>query len=189
MLLYQLPARPSTQRVYVWRRLKALGVVYLQNSVCVLPDGPASRRGLESLRAEIVGRNGEARLLPIRVGSADEDDRMKDLFRRQSEEEYGEVFGKCRDFHAELRKERAAQHFTFAELEENEEELAKIDAWFAKIAKRDFFGARAREKTAQAIAAAQRDLERYRLEVADAQGIHQQPRPTRAVRPARPGRP
>jgi hypothetical protein len=175
MLLYQLPSRPSTQRVYVWRRLKQLGAVYLQNSVCVLPEG-ASRPPLEALRLEIQERKGDARVLPITLATPDEDERMKDLFRRQSEEDYGELLGKCRDFHEELKKERAARHFTYAELEENEEELAKIEAWFTKVERRDFFGAPARDRAVKAVDAARRDLDRYRLQVADAEGVHAPPR-------------
>ncbi len=32
-------AEPTRLRSTVWRRLKALGAVYLQNSVAALPDG------------------------------------------------------------------------------------------------------------------------------------------------------
>ena len=36
-------------------------------------------------------------------------------------------------FCAELAREREAGKFTFAELEENEEDLAKLEAWFGKV--------------------------------------------------------
>ena len=150
-------------------------MVYLQNSVCVLPDRPEQRKALEELRGDIEEKRGEAQLMPIRLADAADEARMKDLFRRQSEEEYAEVLGKCRDFHEELRRERAAKHFTFAELEENEEELSKIAAWRAKILKRDFFGAASARKTSDAIDSCQRDLDRYRLEVADADGVGKRP--------------
>ena len=38
-------------------------------------------------------------------------------------------------------KERGAGNLTFAELEENEEDLAKLEAWVGKIRARDRFGA------------------------------------------------
>jgi hypothetical protein len=180
--MYQLPARPSTQRVYVWRRLKACGAVYLQSSVCVLPDRDDTRGRLGELRQEIEARKGEARLLSIRLAKPVDAEKMKELFRRQSEEQYGEVLGRCRDFHEELKRERAQEHFTFAELEENEEELTKIDAWLRKIHQRNFFASPSREKVAQAMSRCRRDLERYRLQVADAQGVRKRFAPPVPVR-------
>ena len=43
----------------------------------------------------------------------------------------------------EIAKEIAARKFTFAELEEVEDNLKKLDAWLVKIAARDFFAGRA----------------------------------------------
>lgn len=57
-------------------------------------------------------------------------------FNAARDAEYGEVLGRCRDFHAELAKERAVAHLPFAELEENED-LAKLGAWLGKIRERD----------------------------------------------------
>ena len=38
ILIYHLPRDPSRHRVAVWRKLKALGVIYLQDGVVVLPE-------------------------------------------------------------------------------------------------------------------------------------------------------
>jgi hypothetical protein len=154
LLLYQLPARPSTQRVYVWRRLKACGVVYLQNSVCLVPDRKQTREQVSMLEGEIVARKGDAKVLSIRLGSAADDAAMKALFRKQSEQEYRELLGKCRDFHGQLKRTRAA--------EQNPEALAKIEASFAKIQQRDFFGASAHDAATAAIAKCQKDFARDR---------------------------
>jgi DNA-binding transcriptional regulator PaaX len=40
MLIYRVPSEPSRLRTAVWRRLKALGAVYVANSVAVLPESP-----------------------------------------------------------------------------------------------------------------------------------------------------
>ena len=52
-----------------------------------------------------------------------------------------ELISRCQDFHAELARERAINTDTFAELEENEDDLATLEAWAAKIRLRDRFGA------------------------------------------------
>jgi hypothetical protein len=46
MLIYRVPSEPSRLRTAVWRRLKALGAVYVANSVAVLPESPEAGRAL-----------------------------------------------------------------------------------------------------------------------------------------------
>ena len=169
-LLYKLPADSSSLRVYVWRRLRNLGGFYLQNSVCVLPDREDLRDALERLREEVENRQGSAMLIRIRLVDEAEEARMTEHFRNQSDEEYREFLGKCRDLHVELQHEREIRNLTFAELEENEMELGKIRAWLPKIRARDFFGAGRAHEAAHALAGCEEDLERFGNEVAEAQG-------------------
>ncbi|HWP68107.1 MAG TPA: Chromate resistance protein ChrB, partial [Rectinemataceae bacterium] len=65
LFIYQLPASPSTHRAYVWRKLKSLGALYLQNSICLLPVEASIEKKLVELRSEIAGRGGEAKILHI----------------------------------------------------------------------------------------------------------------------------
>ena len=37
MLIYSVPRHPSASRLYVWRKLKRLGAIMLQDAVWVLP--------------------------------------------------------------------------------------------------------------------------------------------------------
>ncbi|HET8846656.1 MAG TPA: Chromate resistance protein ChrB, partial [Ktedonobacteraceae bacterium] len=53
--------------------------------------------------------------------------------------DYVEFDGRCQDFFREIDQEMADHHWTFAELEENEEDLAKLTSWLRKIQSRDFF--------------------------------------------------
>ncbi|AFW01330.1 ChrB domain-containing protein [Gluconobacter oxydans H24] len=46
-----------------------------------------------------------------------------------------------RRLEAEIARETAARHFTYAELEENDEDLEKLKNWLSKIRKLDFYGA------------------------------------------------
>jgi len=39
LLVYRVPPEPSRLRSAVWRRLKSLGAIYLQNSAAALPTG------------------------------------------------------------------------------------------------------------------------------------------------------
>ena len=81
--------------------------------------------------------------------------------------EYAEILSKCRDFHAELERERAVGKFTFAELEENEEDLDKLGAWLRKVELRDRFGAPSAQE-ARSVLACREDLEAFASSVYEA---------------------
>ena len=64
----------------------------------------------------------------------------------QSDEEYGEFIERCDDLHAELTKERGKNHYSFAELEENDAEVKKLKSWLSRIQTRDFFPLRSDQR-------------------------------------------
>jgi hypothetical protein len=168
MLLYSLPARPSTNRVYVWRKLKSCGVFYWQHSVCLLPVRSGLREQFERLRREIESRGGEATISTIQFPDPQEHASIVERFRQQADEEYQEFLDKCRDYHAELDKERRAEHFTFAELDENDAEFAKLRSWLPKIRERDFFAASLSPSADRALAACEKDFAQFSRTIAEA---------------------
>jgi len=141
LLIYRVPSQPSTQRVYVWRKLKGWGGLYLQQSVCVLPQRHDLQQQLEKLTTEIVAGEGEADLLTVTIEDDEQNSRLIERFQQQAEVEYKEFLGRCQDFYKELEHERQGNNLTFAELDENERELAKLHSWLTKIRDRDFFQA------------------------------------------------
>ncbi|MGH8918302.1 MAG: Chromate resistance protein ChrB, partial [Actinomycetes bacterium] len=46
VLIYRVPPEPTRLRSTVWRRIKSLGAIYLQNSAAALPAGPGAERAL-----------------------------------------------------------------------------------------------------------------------------------------------
>ena len=159
VLVYKIPPEPSRLRAGVWRKLKAAGALYLQNGVATLPAGPASERVLRGIAEEMRGMGGTAQLFAGQL--LGDEAALRDQFNRARDEEYTELLARCRDVHAELARERAAGKYTFAELEENEDDLAKLEAWRDKIGRRDAFGAALAEEAAEALAACRADLEGY----------------------------
>ena len=156
ILIYKIPVEPTRYRASVWRKLKAAGAVYLQNGVAALPGDAACERVMRGIVHEIAGMHGTAHL--IKGMTLSDEAGLLAAFNAARDAEYGEVLGRCRDFHAELAKERAAAHLTFAELEENEEDLAKLEAWLGKIRERDRFTASLRPEADRALAACRDDL-------------------------------
>ncbi len=137
--MYRVPSEPSRVRATVWRRLKGCGAIYLRNSVATLPDSPAHERMLRSLRAEIGGLGGTAQLFRADALAGGQD--VIAAYNAARDDEYEEIVDKCRDFLTEIDTETAAEHFTYGELEENDEDLTKLRRWLAKITERDVLGA------------------------------------------------
>jgi hypothetical protein len=166
VLVYKLPTEPSRYRASVWRKLRAAGAVYLQNGVAVLPADPGGERVMRGVVQEVREYEGNAYL--VRGPLVGDDEALVKAFDAARDDEYREIVERCRDFHAELAKEREAGKLTFAELEENEEDLAKLEAWFGKIRARDRFGAPLKEEAERAVAACRADLEAFARSVYEA---------------------
>lgn len=62
LLIYAVPRNPSASRVYVWRKLKRLGAIMLQDAVWVLPATPRAREQFQWLATEIEELRGHAML-------------------------------------------------------------------------------------------------------------------------------
>ena len=163
LLIYRVPPEPTRLRSTVWRRIKSLGAIYLQNSVAALPASPANERSLRKLRREIVDMSGTAILLA--AGALAGEAEVRGAFVTARNEEYAEIIDKCEDFLRQVQKEYDENHFTYAELEENEEDLVKLKNWFAKIVDRDAFRADRRPATERALETCEQSLEAYAARV------------------------
>ncbi len=160
VLVYRVPSEPSRLRATVWRRLKTLGAVYLQSAVAALPENASSDRSLRRLRNQIVEEMGGFAILlssETLAGGVD----VVALFNGARDEEYEEIVDKCRDFLAQLEKEVVGAHFTFAELEENEEDLTKLRRWFDKVDDRDLLAADGRAEAIAALETCAQSLDAY----------------------------
>lgn len=169
LLTYKVPADPPRRRVALWRKLKGLGAVYLQSGVCLLPRTDEHRRALKIVENEIAGMNGESVLLESAPLDKAQSEKVISRFKADRDEEYRELLGRCADFEAEIAKERAADHFTYAELEENDVDLKKLKSWFEKISRLDFYGATLAAESAERLQGCDALLEAYAQDVFAAQ--------------------
>jgi hypothetical protein len=65
-LLFNLPAKQSSDRVKFWRRLKKFGTIQLKSSTYVLPDEPVHYERFQWIAKEIVDTGGEATLMRVK---------------------------------------------------------------------------------------------------------------------------
>ncbi len=169
LLTYKVPPEPAKKRIALWRKIKGLGAVYLQNGVCFLPKTDEHVRRLKMIENEIAEMEGDAVLLEtIGLDFAQEEKLIK-RFNTDRNEAYQEFLERCAAFDAEIARESAAGKFTYAELEENEEDLKKLRTWLEKIRKLDFHGASFGEEAEKQFTRCEVLLDAYAQKVFDAQ--------------------
>lgn len=166
--MYKVPPEPARKRVALWRRLKGLGAVYLQSGVCLLPKTDDHVRQLRIVGNEVAEMAGEAVILETAALDRSQEERVLARFKADRDEEYREFLDKCDDFEREVAKEEAANHYTYAELEENDVDLKKLQGWLDKIRRLDFYGAPLRAEAEQRLAACEAILDTYAQRVFDA---------------------
>jgi ChrB-like protein len=167
LFVAQLPAHPSSARVQLWRRLRAAGAVSLQNGVWAIPARETHERLLRDQLAQVERQGGTGLLFQAQALGHD----LVTRFHDERDQEYAEVCERSQALRDELAREAQAGKETFAELEENEQELAKLERWLAQIQARDFFGAPAATRAAQEIAACRVDLAAFAAAVYRREGV------------------
>lgn len=138
-LNFTLPKEPSRVRVSVWRKLTKAGAVNIGQSLWLLPASDAHKQVFNEISEEILQNNGEAYVLESSFLSTGNATDIRDVFSAARDEEYREFLGKCDDFHHEIEKETAKDNFSFAEIDENERELSKLEDWLETIVREDRF--------------------------------------------------
>jgi hypothetical protein len=171
LLIYRVPQEPPGRRTYVWRQLKQLGAVYLQQAAAVLPNRPDLRESLESLAERIRTQEGDVSLLETTSPSSDWEQVLINRFNRARNEEYEEVIENVERFEDEIRRETRKSKFTFAELEDSESDWEKIERWQARVVARDFFGASARAEAEAALERGKRMLNEFSAAVYRHEGV------------------
>ena len=140
MITYRLPAEPSRHRVAVWRELRRLGAVALQQGAWAVPDGEPFEAGLTQVAEAIKQAGGQPVVLTVAEDEASAT-QLEALFSAQREAEWGEFLSDCGKYETELAGEVEKGKLTLAELDEEEQSLDRLRRWYRTIRARDLFGA------------------------------------------------
>jgi len=140
VLTFRLPAEPSRHRVAVWRELRRLGAVALQQGTWAVPDGEPFDTGFGQVLASINAAGGQPVVLTIADDEANAS-QLEALFTEQREAEWAEFLADCGKYEKELADEVAKGKLTLAELDEEEQSLDRLRRWYRTIKARDLFGA------------------------------------------------
>ena len=140
LITYRLPSEPSRHRVAVWRELRRLGAVGLQQGTWAVPSGEGFDEGFDQIIATIDAAGGH----PVVLAVGDDDAsvaQLEALFTEQREAEWAEFLADCGKYEAELAEEVRKGKLTLAELDEEEQSLDRLRRWYRQIRARDLFGA------------------------------------------------
>lgn len=166
LLIYRVPSDSSRARVAVWRELKRLGGLYVQQAVCVLPDREELRAKLEKVRVRIDELGGSSIFLTLHDVEPGARAQFVDGFCSQSAKEYAEIVEECETkFVKEIEFERFRNNYTFEEAEEIRQDLEKLRRWLDKVEARDWLEADGRELARQKVADCEVMLEQFEADV------------------------
>ena len=157
----QTPTSPSSLRVTIWRRLQHAGAVSVQQGMWMLPQTAEHEQVLAELLRDIQVHGGTGLLLVASALDASQETQIIARFQQERARGYIEFADRCQEFFREIEKETAAQNWSFAELEEIEEDLAKLTSWLRKIQHRDFFPGPRSEEATQLLAKARQLLDGF----------------------------
>jgi hypothetical protein len=143
LLVYRLPREPSRHRVAVWRKLRDLGALYLQDGVAALPEDAVTREQMEWLQLRVREAGGEATLWEGRPGTVAEEAELVETFRSSREKAYRAIIAEAERLR---RKAQMGGGGVFAQ-------LGKLEREFRAEKRRDYFRSPSRLEAAEALKA------------------------------------
>ena len=164
LLIYRIPRELSRHRVAVWRKLRDLGALYLQDGVAALPEDAVTREQLEWLQLRVREAGGEATLWEGRPGTVAEEAELVETFRSSREKAYRAIIAGAE------RLRRKAQMGGKG----LSEQLGKLERRFRAERRRDYFRSPLRGEAATALKAA-REAVREREAATRAPGAEGKP--------------
>jgi len=119
LLIYKVPNEPSARRVYVWRKLKGMGAMLLQDSAWVLPANTRTREKMQWLATEIRDMEGGVATLW----------EAQEVFTGQSADLVEQFTAQVDTVYREL----------LAQLDQADPDLAGLSKQYQQIAAQDYF--------------------------------------------------
>lgn len=138
-LVYKLPAIPSRFRVKVWRQLKKVGAIYLQQSVAVLPNSEHFCGIMEEIKTEILTYGGEATLMSFSFCDKKDAVTAYNSFNNGLSKEY-DVIGEIENrIYSEIESTRKANHLTLEFLRQKLNDLQKLRSSYNSVMLKDCY--------------------------------------------------
>jgi len=151
--------------------MRSAGALSLQNGVWILPRSQKNEELVQNTASFIQGQSGTALVLTAKTIGLDAENKIIQMFQNNIDEEYTEFQGRCKDFLTEIEKETSQSHFTFAELDEIEEDMHKMTSWLRKIQTREYFESSQASQARTALEKCQQELTQFTKSVYANEGL------------------
>jgi len=169
LLVYRVPAEPSSARTAIWRETRRLGALPLQHATCLLPLSERNRVAYARLARRIEEYGGEATVLETSSPAEGWHTKIVARFNAARDEEYEEVVDETERFREEIARERRKGKFTFAELEDEESNLERLRKYLVQVQARDAFGASGQARAIAEVERCAEVLEQFSQEIYERQ--------------------
>ncbi len=136
-LIYRVPREPSSPRIAIWRRLRALGVAQLADGVVALPEDARTREHLDWVAEQVVEAGGTSLVLRAQALSRKDERSIAQTMADARAQEYRDLATR-----AALAVESSAEHART---------LKRLRLDLRAIQRRDFFPPPERDEAAAAI--------------------------------------
>ena len=134
VLIVSLPTRQTTERMRVWRALKALGCGVLRDGVYLLPTLASTHSALARQVADVTAAGGQAYMLALDTVDQQQENTFRLLFDRAAD--YAALKAEIEGLRAKLKRPTAALA----------REGAQLQKKFAAVVATDYFPGAAREQ-------------------------------------------
>jgi len=147
--------------------MRSAGSLGLDNGLWILPKNEEAEKFIQDMKAYVENQGGTSKTFVANALEELTETEILERFRQDRAEEYAELKEQCIDFLAEIEKEIKRKNFSFAEYEENEQDLEKLKVWFEKVKRRDFVGGDRAEEAAEWLEKCHQALQGFATEVFD----------------------
>ena len=133
LLAYKVPRQPTVKRVTVWRKLKRLGAVLLNDAAWVLPATSRTTEQFQWLAAEIKELGGEYTLWKAELALDGQEQDLMKQFTAQVDEPYRKIL---------------------AGLKRKQPDLSTLSRRYQQVRAQDYFRSELGKRVLEALAAA-----------------------------------
>lgn len=140
LLIYRVPREPSSPRIAVWRKLRALGVAQLGDGLVALPEDARTREHLEWVADQVIEAGGTALLLRAQTLTRKDERALAQSMSQARAVEYRELAAHATEVEADA-----------ATPGERTRALKRLRSDLRKVKKRDYFPPAEREEAVAAV--------------------------------------
>jgi len=136
LLAYKLPLQPTRLRNQVWRKLLALGAVYVQDGVVALPWREDLTENLNYVAASIREMEGSAIVFRAAGFGREDHERVVERFQKSGDARMSEILERLRDLEGKL-----PEFCSIESLLKAEDALKRERVAYLKARRLNYFGA------------------------------------------------